>query len=351
MYLPKLLLDRFGWPGFIAFAVPNVLGCVAFGYVVKNRQRSEAMVKRHGIAMAAFSIVTIAYHILFLCILFNWLTQADPSITNGPVPWGGMALLSLAVLAVASAWMGDRGWLRASVAIYAASLLLCSIVAWNSNVTYEWRGVDPPLLLAWLAIPMFLGFLACPYLDLTFHRAIEQSSSRHAFAIFGFAFLVMILFTCFIWPSNVRNLAPLALAHILAQSVFTCGAHLRELRQRGLWARWIRRPAGWLALILLACAALFLFQSADTIESGNAAYLRSLGFYGLAFPAYVLLFIGPAPPLAASRPTLVIFALIVISFAPLYELAFIRNVTWVMMIPALAVGAWLIARRQRATTV
>jgi hypothetical protein len=345
MYLPKLLLDRFGWPGFIAFAVPNVLGCAAFGYVVKNRQRSESMVLKHGIAMAAFSIVTIAYHVLFLCLLLNWLTDIDRSISNGPSLMAGIAMLWLAILAVASAWMGDRGWLRASIAIYAASLVLCSVVTWRSDVAYEWRGVEPPAQLAWLAIPMIIGFLTCPYLDLTFHRAIEQSPSRHAFAIFGVAFLVLILFTCFIWPSNARNLGPLALAHILAQSVFTCGAHMRELRQRGLWARWIGRPAGWAALILLACAALFLFQSADTIEAGNAAYLRWLGFYGLVFPAYVLLFIGPARPLAPSLRTLVIFTLVVFALAPLYELAFIRGVSWVMIVPALAASAWLVARR------
>ena len=35
MYLPVILLRRFGWLGFLAFAVPNVLGCAAFGYVLR----------------------------------------------------------------------------------------------------------------------------------------------------------------------------------------------------------------------------------------------------------------------------------------------------------------------------
>ena len=36
MYLPVLLLRHFGWPGVLAFVVPNVAGCVAFGYVLAD---------------------------------------------------------------------------------------------------------------------------------------------------------------------------------------------------------------------------------------------------------------------------------------------------------------------------
>jgi len=65
MFLPAVLLHRYGWPGFIVFAAANVLGCAAMGYIVRTRQRSQAMVQRHTPMMIAFSAVTIAYQLFF----------------------------------------------------------------------------------------------------------------------------------------------------------------------------------------------------------------------------------------------------------------------------------------------
>src|SRR6267142_6505142 len=80
MYLPRIMIERFGWPGFIVFAVPNVLGCAAFGYVVRNRARSDAITARHGAAMTAFSAVTIAYHLFFIVWMFAELIgPSNPS--------------------------------------------------------------------------------------------------------------------------------------------------------------------------------------------------------------------------------------------------------------------------------
>ena len=41
MYLPKLMMDLYGWWGFLVFAIPNVLGCCGFGYVLARRARSS----------------------------------------------------------------------------------------------------------------------------------------------------------------------------------------------------------------------------------------------------------------------------------------------------------------------
>ena len=35
MYLPRIMMERHGWAGFLAFAVPNVIGCTAFGFVLR----------------------------------------------------------------------------------------------------------------------------------------------------------------------------------------------------------------------------------------------------------------------------------------------------------------------------
>ena len=60
MYLPLILLRDYGWPGFIAFAIPNVLGCAAFGYVV-DAKRSDALRARFRGAMIAFGAATSLY--------------------------------------------------------------------------------------------------------------------------------------------------------------------------------------------------------------------------------------------------------------------------------------------------
>ncbi|MFN9077715.1 MAG: hypothetical protein ACK5WX_09870, partial [bacterium] len=33
MFAPIVIGQMFGWPGILAFAVPNILGCALFGYV------------------------------------------------------------------------------------------------------------------------------------------------------------------------------------------------------------------------------------------------------------------------------------------------------------------------------
>ena len=39
MYLPRIMMERHGWAGFLAFAVPNVIGCTAFGFVLRKPAR------------------------------------------------------------------------------------------------------------------------------------------------------------------------------------------------------------------------------------------------------------------------------------------------------------------------
>ena len=38
MFFPLLLLRDFGWPGLVAFLVPNVIGCAGFGYVLDRAE-------------------------------------------------------------------------------------------------------------------------------------------------------------------------------------------------------------------------------------------------------------------------------------------------------------------------
>ena len=47
MFLPVLLYRDFGLRGFILFAVPNVLGAAAMGWVLRTPASSSRLVSRH----------------------------------------------------------------------------------------------------------------------------------------------------------------------------------------------------------------------------------------------------------------------------------------------------------------
>ena len=97
LYLPVIMIQRFGWPGFIAFAIPNVLGCAAFGYIIRIRQRSDELVARHSVAMTWFSIVTVAYHIFFITWLVGDLIQLPIEMYWAP-PAAAAVMLGLGIV-------------------------------------------------------------------------------------------------------------------------------------------------------------------------------------------------------------------------------------------------------------
>lgn len=338
MYLPLIMIERFGWPGFIAFAVPNVIGCAVFGYVVRNRARSEAMIAQHGGMMTAFSVVTVAYHMFFMVWLFT-------ELIGRPAPEGTMARSFLAavivfLLGLVLSFLDNRDWLVLAALVYLLSLTTFGMIGIEPLKSIAWQGTDNTRELGWLAPVLVFGFLLCPYLDLTFHRAIQNSPSRHSFAVFGIAFFVMLLLTCAIWFSGNPLLRGAALAHLLAQSVFTVGAHLREVRVSP-----VLKDRDWRVLVmvlpLLAAPLLFigrLFTNAGDL--GDGLYLRFLVFYGLVFPAYVLLFTRlSGRTLNTNRRRVIIFTLIIVAALPFYEMGFLHDRTWMLMIPLLAFAA------------
>ena len=337
MYLPVIMIERFGWWGFIAFAAPNVLGCAAFGYIVKDRGRSEAMVARHATAMTWFSLITVAYHMFFVVWLFTNLSPVPGEMYWMPATTAAVVLAIGGVLS----FLPNRDWLWVSAAVYALSLVALWLLGFDSVSQIKWSGKMPLENLIWLTPTLFFGFLLCPYLDLTFHRAIQFSPSRHAFAIFGVAFAIMLVLTCVVWFDPSRGiggaLPVIAIAHIVAQSTFTVGAHLREIRlSRAIVERLVR----WFAMLvpLFAVAVLYIARDlSDHPNVGENVYLRFLVFYGLIFPAFVaIVMVGSRD--ASTRIGRMCFILAVVACMPLYEFGFIQGRTWLLTV-ALAVLA------------
>src|SRR5690554_5738767 len=73
MFLPVLLVRDYGVWGFVAFALPNIVGAAAMGWVVTSPAESAAMVSTHRAACRAFSLVTIAFHAYVLVWLYPTL--------------------------------------------------------------------------------------------------------------------------------------------------------------------------------------------------------------------------------------------------------------------------------------
>ena len=336
MYLPLILLRDLGWPGFLAFAIPNVVGAVAFGYVLASRARSEALIARQRPALRWFSITAVAYHAFFAAFLVTILTP------DTPAPWPGL-IAGAAVIAggLGLSFLPVRVFPVLAVVVYAVSLLTLVKLGLSDLATMPAPGARPAEQLVWLAPVLAFGFLLCPYLDLTFHRALRETPSRHAFAVFGATFTVMILLTCVYRDHVVLAIVPLA--HIAAQSIFTTAAHLRELRCLG------DTPPGrgvGLALVVAAAALLLVLAlGSDPTTSGEAVYLRFLVFYGLIFPAWVLLFTGPGRGLSLSRRNLLIYAAVMIAALPFYEAGFIGGHMWLVPVPVAAIAVWAIAAR------
>jgi hypothetical protein len=302
MFLPVLLVRDYGMLGWIVFAVPNVVGAAAMGWVLHDADASRRFVRRHAGACFAFSFVTITYHVFFATWLINRLH-------------GGWGWAAVAIYAVAAMLPG-----RNAVRFVGATLALCTSVAmwWllyrqQSALTLpamhavfhadqQWRGL---LLL----LPFIVGFGLCPYLDLTFHRARQMTSAsggRFAFGVgFGVVFFSMIVFTLlyarFLRPAvdanPVGQVSGLFLClHLIGQSAFTVAAHAKELPGRNSFVipSAFRFAAIGAGIVLLGAAAIGWLATDGAVrfrgrDFGEAVYWCFLGFYGIVFPGYLLL--------------------------------------------------------------
>jgi hypothetical protein len=212
-------------------------------------------------------------------------------------------------------------------------------------------GADPTWHLVGLVPVCVLGFLLCPYLDLTFLHARASTTatqSRIAFGVgFGVFFLVMILFTLLyalplaggVFTGAARWMISL---HLAVQIGFTVAAHLDRVSdvpgeaitssddRKGILPAVI---AFLLISVVLAMAALQGdFSGARLLEMspGEWIYRGYMGCYGLLFPAYVLI-------IAIGGASLRVWLLTCLAAAPFFALAFLGG-----MMPLGAAGVAIV---------
>ncbi len=287
MFLPILLGRMFGWPGIVAFAIPNVLGCALFGFL-RTRAQSQRETRDHALAMAVFSAVTVAYQVFFVgWIVTPTMTAARTiSVTSAnAAPIGATILLCGGFIAAACALaLLPRAWLWLLAALaFPLSLLTFAFLPYDSMhsiaTTGEWSGAQ----LMYVLPTIVFGFALSPNLDLTFHRA-RQTATNPAFpaefAVFGVCFASMLLLTTAYLASPRGLTIPAVQFHIVMQLIVTSALHLNELRSAHI------AP---LMRVVLAVAAFVLGLACALWLPSESTYLRFLGMYGLLFPAYALL--------------------------------------------------------------
>ena len=321
MLLPAMLVRDYGFWGWVAFAVPNVLGAAAMGWVIASREAARRLVFEHRLAVVVFSVVTLAYHAYVMLALF---AEASP--------------LAVLLVIIAAVWaLGGAQATGAGVILRAAGVTLAvSLTAWwllgqggaralSLPDFALWPGqggtpgaasvVSDQAFWHWLAfVPAAIsGFALCPYLDATFLQArmVARSprDSRVAFGVgFGVVFFAMIVLSLLyaglagreldLWWTEHRVWAPGAwyvlLGHVVVQAMFTGLVHVQAVRVS------FGQPVAGAAMGLAVVVGLLAFglltglpPRVHGISSFEVVYRCFLLCYGVAFPAYVWLFMVP----------------------------------------------------------
>jgi hypothetical protein len=353
MFLPVLLVRNWGIWACVVFAVPNIIGAAAMGFVIRSREGSEDILIKHRVAVGIFSLITIAFHLYFVYWFVGERLMG---------PW----LLVIPVVAFFLFWGAGRQSPqtdpRMAAIVWVLSMAAFAVFAWQSG----WKLELPPARwpsyeLLWLAPLCVFGFALCPYLDATFHRARMASGdgSGMVFSLgFGVFFLCMILFTLWytrpiaaaINPGNSaaipRTIVLLIGLHMSIQSAFTVAIHVRELERMQMPMNFQLGALAVLVVAVLLASGMSKIdlQSRLGIDGGEVGYWVFMGFYTALAPTYVWLFMVSGKPI--KRPVVVLTVLAILCIPSLW-IAFIHR-QMVLLLPAVAIlfaSRWVAPRR------
>lgn len=340
MFLPVLLIDDFGMWGWVAFAVPNVIGAAMVGLIHKPEQATR-LTRDHRAAMRLFSAVTIAFHLYFLGRIAPFMGAPDGGF--GPA---GQSVVVL-IFVVIAAWglsrlRTPRAWMiAAGAAIGLSALAMLLIVRTSGGPVFAAppdAGTFPVEEVLWVTPALFFGFLLCPHLDLTLLRVRRETPGAGggvAFLLgFGVLFLSLITLTMLYAHAFLPGgrLSYWLGLHFVAQGVFTVAAHWRELAEKADEDRDDRRIiAGLIALGALLGVAW-------PIGEFRLGYDLILFAYAVPLPAYVWFVMIPRTP-GRRRETSAWLTAVVIA-SPIFAVGYLAPV-WPLV--AAAVGVMLAA--------
>ncbi|MEM7806795.1 MAG: hypothetical protein AAF561_01640 [Planctomycetota bacterium] len=311
MMLPVLLVRDFGIAGWILFAIPNIVGAASLGWRLRSAGDAADFAARHSGAVSAFTAATLVLQGFAMA----WIVTRVLGGTAGLV----------ATAAVATAMVLGRrlesGLPSLAPVVWLFSATVAFLVAGDAR-TPEMAGVEVGWLgLAGLAGICSLGFLLCPYLDASLLAARQAAGTRGRFTFgvgFSVLFTSMILVTLAYATTlpalmNGADFGAIGLfigLHLIVQVAFTNVAHLTSLRRL---ADFVKRPnlasssliaagvmagvTGWAVAVEVPLLDASGNQSGWSLDAvrlfdyrpGEVGYRTLLVFYGLVFPAYLLL--------------------------------------------------------------
>ncbi len=341
MFLPVLLVRDYGLWGFVVFAVPNVLGAGAMGWIIRKRDTSIALIANNLSAARAFSLVTITFQLAFL----GWIALSI-------VPKSLLAIAAASYGVYLLGAFGRYSALWVTAASFGISVACAALFLKGADAPPRW--VESPSddgIIAIAAVSAF-GFALCPYLDLTFHGtrvALPDKQARVAFTLgFGVLFSGMIAFTLLyhnaMTPDEVGVFGALSSAaaspvvvHLLVRSGHVPAVHDVALAAlaRGVGKR---QPMLLVTALILGGFLLGWFSLVlppyGELPAPEVLYRLFMAFYGLVFPAYVWLCMIPARgghsgidgPIG--RRKLLVWAIAVALAAPAFWMGFIEREEW-----------------------
>ena len=307
MFLPALLLRDMGWAGFLIFALPNVAGAAAMGWVIRSKIDSVRFVENHPTAIWWFSAITLGFHLFWILWIAHFIQEAfqipNPYLYSVFGIFAAFTVISGKAIRIGRAPQLALALLVLSLGVLAATFCTPDVQEANAALL-----ASPPSSLAplWMLPVMIFGFVLCPYLDITFHHARQQldtpRNGRLGFTI-GFVafFACMILLTTRyagviagaldgsgVVPIATHWLAAGILLHILCQWGFTVRVHLDRIRT--LPGASAKRPILAAVALLSGLGGLLAMQlpTHAGLTGGEIIYRAFMSAYGLVFPAYML---------------------------------------------------------------
>jgi hypothetical protein len=285
-FFPLILGRDYGWPALVAFTVFNIGGAIAMGFYFKQRTQQQQFEHKHKSAIALFSYITIAYQLFFV----SWLGFVV-----------GLYWLLPAVLFIGLMIYFSKAYIKSVAIIF----YVLSIALFILFLNLDLPPVDLGAKLYWphAVLPLAIGFILSPYLDITFHRAYKQSHHPKLSFLLGFGvFFLSLLFFVFNYAASLGDIffnqaVPASIiypviAFLVLQTSFTIAAHCSELKLQD----YIKGPAlfgtigGFSAMVL---AMLFFFQGSKIYSTNlpfeETLYKSFLFFYSLVFPLYLMI--------------------------------------------------------------
>jgi hypothetical protein len=343
MFFPVLLIRDHGWAGFLVFAIPNVLGAAAMGWVLKSKLQSINFVEKHPAAVWWFSVITLAFHIFWIVWISSFIRRIFP-LPDEYLAGVGAVVIAFSIASGRAIRFERTAQMAMVLIIVSIGVLIATFVTpmWGQPTSEMARSAPDPFGAYWMLPISVFGFMLCPYLDVTFHHARQQLDTaqrgRIGFTL-GFVvfFALMIVLTTqyaavivgamdpnqFV-PQATSWLGAMLMVHILCQWIFTVRVHLN--RMQTIPGKIPTQGIFYSVAFMAGAAALAAGKIPDYagLSIGEVIYRCFIGAYGLLLPSYVLFKVLLAKRAGSAFNTKMMWISIVLA-TPMFWLGFIER--------------------------